>query len=210
MSDATLEDEFERHLHAAYVKSFRKEPTPQWLLALSMRAGTRGPVATLDAAGRAVGVTRERVRQVWEQIATHLLGAELTQAGPIAADLVKNSPVAEPIGTLLDSTGLCRPSLTGPGFLNLLKLVGTSPQALVGTDLVPIEDWLVEGSEVPVMQSVPTVRKHTSKYGMTTVEEIRHQQSLVRVPCLSAVGRSDALPPSTIRLTPSNSENLRA
>jgi hypothetical protein len=44
---------------------------------------------------------------------------------------------------------------------------------LIGTDLVPVEDWLVEESEVPVMQSVATARKHTSTFGMTTVEEIR-------------------------------------
>jgi hypothetical protein len=173
MSDLTLEDEFEAHVRAAYVKSFRKEPTPEWLRALSMRAGTRGPVATLDDAGKVIGVTRERVRQVFHKIAPHLRGVELTKAGPVAELLVKRSPTAEPVGTLLDRAGLSRPTLTGPGLLNLLKLAGTSPQELVGTDLVPVEDWLVEESEVPVMRSVLTVRKHTSKYGMTTVEEIR-------------------------------------
>lgn len=173
MSDVTLEDEFESHLRAAYVKAHRKEPTAEWLRALSMRAGTRGPVATLEDAGKAIGVTRERVRQVFAKIAPHLRGVELTQAWPVAEELVKRSPALEPVGRLLDGTGLSRPTLTGPGFLNLLNLVGTSPKELVGTDLVPVEGWLVEESEVPVMRSVPTARKHTSKYGMTTVEEIR-------------------------------------
>jgi hypothetical protein len=175
MSEGTLETEFEEHLRAAYLKAYQKEPTPEWFRALSMRAGSRGPVATLEDAGRAIGVTRERVRQVFDKIAPHLRGIELIRAMSVAEELVKRSPSVEPVGELLHAIGLSRRTLTGPGFLNLLKLVGTSPRELVGTDLVSVEEWLVEESEVQVMRSVPTARKHTSKYGMTTVEEIRQE-----------------------------------
>lgn len=173
MNGLTLEDEVEWHLAAAYEVTYGKEPTREWLRALAMRTGTEGNVATLNEAGQAADVTRERVRQVTSELATHLKGSDLTKALRIAEELVRHSPVAEPIGALLAATGLTRPTLTGAAFLNLLRIVGTSPMDLVGTDLLVIDDWLVEESEVPTMGAMRIASKHTSKYGMTTVEEVR-------------------------------------
>lgn len=173
MSNLTFEDEIEAHLTFAYSAAFGKQPTEDWFRAICMRVGTTGTVSTLDAAGDAIGVTRERVRQVVEKIAKYLHGVEVTLALPIAQEIVQHSPVVEPIGSVLNRAGLSRPTLTGPAFLNLLKLVGTSPRELVGTDLISINDWLVEESEVPIMGAINMASKHTSSFGMTTVEEIR-------------------------------------
>lgn len=173
MTDATLEDEFEALLIAAYEAGFLKGPAPDWVTSMAMRAGTRGPVATLGEAGISAGVTRERVRQVMAKVGPRLVGAELGNLQEIAEVLVARSPVPDPIGRRLARTGLTRTTLTGAGFLNILKLVGTSPRELVGTDLVMVDDWLVEESEVLTMKALPTAKRHTSSYGMTTVEEIR-------------------------------------
>lgn len=173
MTGRTLEDEVETHLAASYSAAFGKDPTPEWLEAIGMRVGTRGPLATLDEAGQFVGVTRERVRQVVAKIAPYMRGADVPGIREIAETLVVRSPVPEPIGRRLARTGRTRTTLTGEGFLNILGMIGTSPEDLVGTGLVCVDGWLVEESEVPVMRSISMARKHTSTYGMTTVEEIR-------------------------------------
>ena len=173
MSGSTLEDAFEAQLALAYHAAYKKDATDDWLLALSMRAGTGGQVATLDEAGDAIGVTRERVRQVMAKVAPHLNCAKVPNLADIAQRLAEHSPVQEPIGTRLRHAGLTRSTLTGAAFLNMLKMLGTSPRELIGTDLVRVDDWLVEESEVPVMKAVAVARKHTSSFGMTTIEEIR-------------------------------------
>ena len=173
MTEVALEDEFEAHLIAAFEAGYLKGPPPEWTNSIAMRAGTRGPIATLEEAGDSAGVSRERVRQVMTKIGPFLIGAELGNLREIAEVLVARSPVPDPIGRRLARTGLTRTTLTGAGFLNILKLVGTSPRELVGTDLVMVDEWMVRESEVPVMKALPTARKHTSSYGMTTVEEIR-------------------------------------
>lgn len=175
MTNLTLEDEVEALLAAGYKAASGKDPSPEWLMALAMRTGTRGAVATLDEAGDAIGVTRERVRQVTRKVHPYLKGAELSRLVPIAEELVRHSPVPEPIGQLLSQSGWTRPTLTGAALLNVLSLVGTTPADLVGTDLVRVGDWLVEESEVPVMRAMSMAKKHTSKFGMTTVEEIRQE-----------------------------------
>jgi hypothetical protein len=173
MSDRTIEDEFEDLLVAAYRAAFGKDPSDAHLLAMSMRAGTKGTVRTLAETGDAIGVTRERVQQIMAQIAPHLRGAELPGLTMVAEELVRRSPVADPIGRLLSRSGLTRPTLTGSVFFNFLNLIGTTATELVGTDLVRLEDWIIEESNVPVVKALPAAKKHTSRYGMTTVEEIR-------------------------------------
>lgn len=173
MNAPRFEDEVEAALVRAYNAAFERPPSEDWLKAIAMRVGTTGDVATLDEAGGAVGVTRERVRQVMTKIEPHLKGLVIPHAKHIAETLVARSPVPEPIGRVLASSGTTRPTLTGKAFLNILKLTGTSPTGLVGTDLVRVDNWLVEESEVPVMKAVSMANKHTSSYGMTTVEEIR-------------------------------------
>lgn len=173
MKTPRFEDEVEALIVGAYNAAFRRLPSEDWLKAIAMRVGTTGDVATLDEAGSAIGVTRERVRQVMAKIEPHLKGMAIPGAKHVAQTLVARSPVPEPIGHLLARSGLTRPTLTGKAFLNILRLTGTVPMDLVGTDLVRVDDWLVEVSEVPMMKAVSMANKHTSSYGMTTVEEIR-------------------------------------
>lgn len=173
MINPRFEDEVEVMLGEAYKATFKHQPSEDWLRAIALRVGTKGDVATLDEAGGAIGVTRERVRQVMTKLQPQLRGMVIPRAREIAEMLVARSPVPEPIGRSLARSGMTRNTLTGKAFLNILKLTGTSPTELVGTDLVCVDDWLVELSEVPVMKAVPMARKHTSSYGMTTVEEIR-------------------------------------
>lgn len=173
MTNLRFEDEVEAMLVEAYKAAFKRQPSKEWLKAIAMRVGTKGEVATLDEAGDAIGVTRERVRQVMTKLQPQLTGMTISRAKEIAETLVARSPVPEPIGRRLARSGMTRNTLTGKAFLNILKLTGTSPSELVGTDLVRVDDWLVELSDVPVMKAVSMAKKHTSSYGMTTVEEIR-------------------------------------
>lgn len=173
MTGRRFEDEVEALLAEAYRVAFRHKPSEEWLTAIAMRAGTRGPVATLDEAGKAIGVTRERIRQVMVRVSKHLVGKVLPGTKDLVETLVERSPVAEPVGVRLAHSGRTRATLTGAGLLNILSLLGTSPRKLVGTDLVCVDGWLVEESEVPLTKSISMASRHTSAYGMTTVEEIR-------------------------------------
>lgn len=173
MSDLTLEDQMEALIVDAHIAAMGREPEPKWLRALCMRFGTAGVVSTLDEAGTAIGVTRERVRQVAAKIAPLLKGAKVPGLALVAAELARRSPVAEPIGHNLSQGGLTRPTLTGGAFLNFVELVGTTTKDLVGVELVRLDDWLVDAAELPVLAAVSTASRHTSKYGMTTVEELR-------------------------------------
>jgi hypothetical protein len=173
MSHTALEDSFEGLLVDAYKEAFGKDPTPEWKTALGMRAGTHGPIATLDETGQFLGVTRERVRQVMQKVTPRLAGKSLDGLQDVAETLVDRSPVPEPIGRRLARAGKSRTTLTGAGFLNMLKLLGTSPQELIGKGLIEVDGWLVEESEVDVMRAFQVAKKHTSAYGLTTVEEIR-------------------------------------
>lgn len=168
MSDLTIEGEFEAQLARAYARAFGSAASPKWLTAMGLRAGTSGTVETLDAVGQKIGVTRERVRQVMSRIAPHLKGVELGHASDIVTRLQAASPVAEPVGALLATFGLARPTLTGPALLNLLQLVGISPG-----DLISVDGWLVTAADQPVLDAIKVARKHTSKFGLTTAEEIR-------------------------------------
>jgi hypothetical protein len=173
MTNPRFEDEVEALLVNAYKAAFKRQPSEDWFKAIAMRVGTKGDVATLQEAGAVIGVTRERVRQVMAKIERQLEGSTVPRAQEIAETLVARSPVSEPIGRQLAALGLTRPTLTGKAFLNILKLIGSSPKDLVGTDLVRVDDWLVEESEVPMLKAAAMAAKHTSSYGMTTVEEIR-------------------------------------
>ncbi|MGV9792572.1 hypothetical protein [Gordonia sp. NPDC003422] len=182
MTEPTFEDEVEAAIVQAYTTAFTKAPSEAWLKAMTMRVGTAGEAATLDEAGAAIGVTRERVRQVVAKIKPHLEGVAVAQAMEIANVLVADSPVPEPIGDHLASLGLTRSTLTGAAFLNILGITGTSPTGLVGTDLVCMDGWVVEESEVPLMKALSTASRHTSAHGLTTVEEIRQDLASPGIP----------------------------
>lgn len=169
----TFEDEAEALLVEAYIAAIHKPPTVEWVDALALRFGTRGSVATLAEAGRVAGVTRERVRQVASKVEKAMGGRTLHSAKAVAESLVAASPVPDPIGEALCASGMTKPTLAAQGFLNVLRLTGSSPIDLVGTDLVAIDGWLVEEAEASVMKAVSVAHKHTGSYGMTTAEEIR-------------------------------------
>lgn len=194
-----LEDHVEAALAEAYQAAFGSRPDATRLAAIAMRIGTRGPVATLAAAGEAMGVTRERMRQIMDALLPHLLGREIPGLAEVAQTLAERSPVPEPIGQRLARSGKTSSTLTGAGFLNILRTLGTSPLELIGKDLRQVDDWLVEGAEVPVMRSVAMASKHTSAYGMTTVEEIRQALATPDVP----------LDPADIRRVLKAQENVR-
>lgn len=174
MDAHTLEDEFEELLAAAYRSSFGKDPTDLWLAAIASRAGTRGAVATLNQAGDLLGVSRERIRQVMARITPALQGMLRAQLWMIALTIAQYSPAAEPVGRYLAPLGLSRPTLTGEGFLNLLKLTGTSAGELIGDDLVVVDGWLVRGTQMQVTKSLPMANRQTSSFGMTTITTICH------------------------------------
>lgn len=177
MTGTTLEDAMEALLAEAYTEATKKHPSDEWLLAMSMRAGTTGTVAKLEPAGQAIGVTRERVRQVMGMVTDRLKGRSLPGLEDVAAELISRSPVEEPIGVHLSALGLTRPTLSGEAFLNFFALLGTTPKELLGTDLLRVDGWLVKESEAQVVKAVAMANRHTSAYGMTTVEEIRQALS---------------------------------
>lgn len=173
MTISTFEDKVEALIIEAHMATFQRPPSDKWLSAIGMRVGSSGTVATLDEAGAVAGVTRERVRQVMAKIEPQLKGKTITFTREVVETLVNLSPVAEPVGVQLAESGLTRPSMTGAALLNILRLLGTSPQILVGTNLVCTDDWLVDASQFQVTKAGSMAKKHTSSYGMTTVEEIR-------------------------------------
>lgn len=173
MKELLLEDEFEALLINAYSARSGKAPSPGWLTALGMRAGIHGSVKTLEESAGAAGVTRERMRQVFSEIGPHLKGAQLSTLSPVIQEILRHSPVVEPVGELLSSKGLARPTLTGPALLNLMKIIGVKPGDVTGTGLICDRGWVYGAGESYVLDILPTARKHTSKYGMTNIEEIR-------------------------------------
>lgn len=170
----TLEDEVEALLLEAYADSHRgKLPTPEKAAAIFMRAGTGGEVARLQDAGDVAGITRERMRQIMNKVQRAARGKSLNSLRTVAMELVRESPVPEPIGGSLCRNGLTRPTLTGKALLGFFDLIGSSPEEVVGRPLNCVNGWLVEGSEAPVMGALAEAKRQTSSYGMTTVEEIR-------------------------------------
>src|SRR5437868_6148910 len=101
MTHWTFEDDVDLVLYDAYRAAFGRRPSHEWLKAITMRVGTTGEVATLEEAGAAIGVTRERVRQVMSRIKKELKGKTPPRAKDVAQVLVSHSPVHEPIGRRL-------------------------------------------------------------------------------------------------------------
>ena len=93
MSGPTLEDEVEAVLAESYETAFGTRPSEDWMKAIAMRVGTRGEVATLDEAGSAIGLTRERVRQVMDRLLPKLDGKSVPRLRQVAELLVERSPV---------------------------------------------------------------------------------------------------------------------
>ncbi len=177
LAGQTIEDTVSSLLALAYKKATRRTPTAQWLAALEHRYGVHGDPATLEEAGRVVGVTRERVRQVTALLDRHIAGSWVPALVPALEAIVEHSPVPEPVGALLAPMGLARPTMTGKGLLRIVDLLGEPITALIDTDLERRDGWLVDARERQVTAAVRMAERHTSKYGMTTVEDLRQDLS---------------------------------
>lgn len=178
LAGQTIEESVSSLLSAAYEASSRKAPTDEWLTALQARYGVLGGAPTsLDEASKFVGVTRERVRQVTSRMASHLRGCWVPALVPALRAAVDGSPLPEPVGETLAPLGLSKPTLPGVSLLKVVELVGLDVQAAVGTSLEVSDGWLLDVRERDVLGAVQVASRHTSKYGMTTVENIRQELS---------------------------------
>lgn len=177
LADSTVETVMANLIDMAYVAALGKAPSPKWSAGLSARYGVQGPPVTLQVAGDIVGVTRERVRQVGARVEPHLRGAWVPQLRPILELLVAQSPVADPIGVLLADGGLSEADLAADSLLTFVDLLGADLPALVGTEVKLVGGWLVDVREEALTAATRIASKHTSTFGMTTVEDVRQELS---------------------------------
>jgi len=164
-------------LKLAYRDASKREPSQKWMAALRARYGVDGPPQTLQVAGELAGVSRERVRQVCGTVEPRVRGAWVPQMRPVLETLVENSPVSDPVGVLLSEEGLAGPNVTSDSILKFVAILGIDINAMVGTDLKVVDGWQVDVREASVTRAVRVARKHTSTFGMTTVEDIRQELS---------------------------------
>lgn len=183
--EQTIEESVSDLLAAAYAEVSRKQPSTAWLTALETRYGMYGTPSSLDDAGKVVGLTRERVRQVTSRMAPHLKGSWVPALVPALRAAVNGSPVPEPAGELLAPLGLAKPTLSGQSLLKVAELVALDMPTVLGTTLTVEDGWLLDVREREVLGAVQVAVRHTSKYGMTTVENIRQQLSTAAVPAQS-------------------------
>lgn len=173
----TVEDQMSDLVAAAYLRAFKKPLIEPWRQALEARFGVNGIPATLDAAGAIAGVTRERVRQITSKITPLLSGAWVPALEAAAQLLVEGSPVAPPIGAFLSEKGLTRTTMTGEAFLMMVEIVGLDLREITGTTLLIDDSWVVDERERSVTGALKVASRHTSAFGMTTVDEIRQELS---------------------------------
>lgn len=177
LADQTVEDTVSSLIARAYRKATRNPPSAKWLAGLELRYGLHGDPGTLEDAGQVVGVTRERVRQVTARLDRLIAGSWVPALVPALEAVVEHSPVPEPVGALLAPMGLTRETMTGKGLLRIVEMLGDPITHLVGTDLERRDGWLVDVRERQVTAAVRMADRHTSKYGMTTVEDLRQDLS---------------------------------
>ncbi|MCX8495936.1 MAG: hypothetical protein ORN51_07115 [Akkermansiaceae bacterium] len=168
----TIEKQVSDLIAAADGQAF-KNPSPDRRKALEARFGVHDRPTTLDGARELVGRTRERMRQFETKVKPLLRGAWIPALEEAALVLVEASPVAPPIGFLLSTRGLSAENMSAEQFLALVDLVELDIEEIAGTTLVYEDQWLVDERELTVTDAVNVARKHTSKFGMTTVAEIQ-------------------------------------
>ncbi|CAL8973737.1 RNA polymerase sigma factor RpoD [Cellulomonas sp. T2.31MG-18] len=172
----TLEGAMDYLVWRTYIATFGRAPTPEWSEGVKARFGLNGPPATLEEAGKLVGVTRERVRQVTAKLEPKLRGRWLPQMVAVLRALVEQSPVAEPVGRQLPA-GLATLDLTAAQVLKFVELLNVDVAAVTGTTLKVGGGWLVDEREALVTDAARVASKHTSKFGMTTAENVRQELS---------------------------------
>lgn len=182
LAGQALEESVSDLLAAAYERVTRKQLTDKWLEALEARYGLRGSPTSLDEAGKLAGVTRERVRQVTAKITPYMRDAWVPALIPALRVAIEGSPVPEPVGETLAPLGLSRAQLSGASLLGVAELVGVNMLATLGTRLEAAPGWLLDERERDVLGAVQIASRHTSKYGMTTVENIRQELSSADAP----------------------------
>jgi hypothetical protein len=168
----TIEQQMSDLIAAAVVQSF-KTVVEQRKPALEARFGVHGDPTTLDAAAQLVGRTREWMRQIEAKVEPLLKGAWIPALEEAAHLLVDESPVAPPIGLLLSTRGLSHENMSAEQFIALVNLVDLDIEEIAGTTLVYEDQWLVDVRELAVTDAVNVAKRHTSKFGMTTVAEIQ-------------------------------------
>lgn len=155
----------------------KKQPSSEWVAGLTARIGVYGDPVTLQEAGNLVGVSRERMRQVESKIVERLRGAWVPQLRPILMRLVEESPVQDPVGVVLSQYSLSEHGLRAASVLNFVRLLGIDLTEWTGTTLRVADGWLVDSREETVLGAMRVASRHTSTYGMTTLEEVRLELS---------------------------------
>lgn len=178
----TIEEQVQNVINFAYLASLGTWPSEKWSAGLAVRYGVHSPPGTLQVAGDVVGVTRERVRQVTVEIEPLVRGSWAPALDEILLLLVERSPLADPIGTVTATLGLSRSTLTGASLLGFVNLLGTDVSHVTGTNLVLADGWIVDKREVKVVSAAKVVSKHTSTFGMTSLEDVRQEVSTAGAP----------------------------
>lgn len=159
-----------------------------WREAITARFGLAGqPPVTLDQAAQFVPskrypsefVTRERIRQQCDKLSARLPESPWIPALQRALEVVAEaSPVAASrVGELLAPYGLSHHGLHAEALLAMVQLTRTDVEVITGTCLEIRGDWLCDVRRTAVLAAPSVAGKHTSKYGLTTVEEIRQELS---------------------------------
>ncbi|MDM7990715.1 hypothetical protein [Arthrobacter sp. zg-Y877] len=159
-----------------------------WRMAITARFGLAGELpVTLDQAAKFVPskrypaefVTRERIRQQCDKLSARLPESPWIPALHRALQvIVEASPVAAPrVGELLAPHGLSHFELRAEALLAMVQLTRTDVEAVTGATLEIRDGWLCDVSRTAALAAPSVVGKHTSKYGLTTVEEIRQELS---------------------------------
>lgn len=177
-----LEQSIDSLLREAYQMCTGYEASEAWMAGLRRRYGVGEAPTTLQRAAELVGVTRERVRQVGVKVEPHLRGAWCPALLPVLKLLVEHSPVPQPVGALLAEAGLGSEGLTADSIVMFVRLLGVDVCELVGTDLKVVDGWMVDVREESITGAVRIASKHTSTFGMTTVEDIRQELSTPEAP----------------------------
>ena len=159
-----------------------------WREALTARFGLDGssPV-TLDEAAKSVPskrkpaeyVTRERVRQQCEKLGGRIPRPAWIPALTRALQMViLASPVpVDEVGHVLAPRGLSNSQFHADALMSIVELIGMDVEGALGTKLAIRDGWLYDVRDEAVLSAAGVAGRHTSKYGLTTVEEVRQELS---------------------------------
>ncbi len=148
----------------------------EWTLPLVARLGLGGdPPTTLEEASRLIGCTRERVRQV----ETKLLARRPSRPVWLPAlesaleKLAAAAPLLETeVGSLLAAEGLAAPTMTGASLLAAANFGGVDLSLRTPEGLKVVGRWVVTDADAAVVSAPQIAARHTSTYGLTTMQEI--------------------------------------